>query len=349
MTVKNAAPLFIIGSSRSGTELMVGILNKNPNVLIANETHYFDDLRLRIKADKINNPDSEILNLANIYFAQLRAGAYALHGTERPEDGFSDPHLPIISIDKIFQEHCLRSAPRLGKNKNNLAYWGEKTPRHVFCVKDILSAFPDARFIYMLRDPRAVVASYRDWKNHYIDPSQAAQPLQSALASEEMRVRQSFSIGIATMIWRRANATARQWQSKLGDARFRIQKFEDLLADPRGQIAEICAMLDIAPDPRMLQVGRLNSSYGHNDKAGVDPNARSAWRNRMTDAEAWTVEMLCHGPMLRDGYARASKRAHPGFLIRELIRTTWRVPLAFAANRHRMGNPFVWVMRRVTT
>ena len=41
-------PVFLVGSSRSGTALLQAILN-NADVHLAGETHYFDDLRLQLR------------------------------------------------------------------------------------------------------------------------------------------------------------------------------------------------------------------------------------------------------------------------------------------------------------
>jgi GT2 family glycosyltransferase len=41
-------PIFICGTSRSGTSLLQAALEKNPRVQIAGETHYFDDLRVAL-------------------------------------------------------------------------------------------------------------------------------------------------------------------------------------------------------------------------------------------------------------------------------------------------------------
>ena len=64
------------------------------------------------------------------------------------------------SADAIFAAHCRSQQAARGKT-----VWGEKTPRHVFRSKDILGAFPTAKLLVMIRDPRGVVASYRDWND----------------------------------------------------------------------------------------------------------------------------------------------------------------------------------------
>ncbi|MBN2629253.1 MAG: sulfotransferase [Rhodobacteraceae bacterium] len=343
-------PVFIIGSARSGTELMVQILNRHPQVMIAAETHYSDDLRPRIRPAAREFPDPRSRAMAETYFAKLRGGAYGLHGTEHaqsPPATVAADTSDIRWIDAMFQQHCLGQAQQRGKDMNDLRVWGEKTPRHVFCLSDISVAFPKARFIFMQRDPRAVIASYRDWQNHFIASENAGPALRKALAAEDWRVKRSFSIGIASLMWRAAQKTAWRGQERLGPERLRIQKFEDLLAEPQQQIAQICAFLGIDPCAEMQTVGRINSSYGHATDAGIDASAATAWQGRLADRESWIIEKLCFGPMAAGGYAPMARRPHPGALAVEIARSCARIPLAFVANRRRMGSPFVWVLRRL--
>lgn len=226
-----------------------------------------------------------------------------------------------------------------------LQIWDEKTPRHVFCLPEIVAACPEARFIFMQRDPRAVIASYRDWQNHFVDAASAGPALRRALAAEERRVRHSYSIGIPSFMWRAAQGAARSGQKLLGEERLHIEKFEDLLVWPDEQIARICDFLGIDRWSDMTAVMRINSSYGHASDAGIDPNAATAWQERLADHEIWAVEMLCSGPMAVGGYLPMARRSHPAALALEVARTAARIPQAFIANRHRMGAPLAWIQR----
>ena len=343
-------PVFIIGSARSGTELMVQILNRHPQVMIAAETHYFDDLRPLIEPGAQQPPDPRSGAMAESYFAKLRGGAYGLHGTEHAQSPPAHTAFDTtdnLGIDAMFQQHCLSQAQQWGKNVNDLRIWGEKTPRHVFCLSEISAVFPEARFIFMQRDPRAVIASYRDWQNHFIEIATAGPKLRQALAAEDQRVQNSFSVGIASQMWRAAQKAAWRGQKRLGPERLRIQKFEDLLAEPHQQITQICDFLGIDPCDEMRVVGRINSSYGHARDAGIDVSTATAWQGRLGDHESWIIERLCAGPMAMGGYVPRTRRPYPSALMAEIFRSGARIPRAFLANRHRMGSPLTWILRRL--
>ena len=56
-----------------------------------------------------------------------------------------------------FFERCDKLTRCLGK-----ARWVEKTPRHIYRVREILRYFPEAKIVLMLRDGRDVASSIRD-------------------------------------------------------------------------------------------------------------------------------------------------------------------------------------------
>jgi hypothetical protein len=350
MLLHDPKPVFVVGSARSGTELMVQILNRHPQVMIARETHYFDDLRPRLGRSATVQPDPAALELADIYFAKLRSGAYGLEGTEYehvPPSVGAKAMAVDRGIDAVFEQHCLDQALRCGKPLQALRIWGEKTPRHVFCLTEIAKAFPGARFIFMQRDPRAVIASYRDWQNHFIDPKTASPALRKALSDEDRRVRRSFSLGIASLMWCTAQRAAQRGQAKLGVERLRIQRFEDLVTQPAREIGQICAFLGIEPCAEMQEVGRINSSYGHQRNSGIDARVATTWQARLDDREIWIIERLCAGQRATGRYEPVARRAYPFALSVEIARTGLRIPRAFLANRHRMGAPLAWVLRRL--
>ena len=50
-STSNDSPIFIVGISRSGTTLLRKILNQHSDVwIVERETHYFDDLRVKMAA-----------------------------------------------------------------------------------------------------------------------------------------------------------------------------------------------------------------------------------------------------------------------------------------------------------
>ncbi len=129
-------PAFIVGASRSGTTWLQLCLSQSPSVATAQETHLFS-LYLR-----------SLFRTSQDLVAQPRGiGLSPLIGDDA-----------LLAWAGEFSRSCL---DKIAEKKPGAAVILEKTPDHVRCAGDILRLFPNARFIHVIRDPRAVAASLR--------------------------------------------------------------------------------------------------------------------------------------------------------------------------------------------
>jgi LPS sulfotransferase NodH len=71
-----AAPIFVVGASRSGTNLLRALLNANGEVSISPETHYFDDLRPRLSSGGTAPLEPDDRERCENYFLALSHRAY---------------------------------------------------------------------------------------------------------------------------------------------------------------------------------------------------------------------------------------------------------------------------------
>ena len=142
--LSDARPFFLIGPPRSGTTLMTRILNSHPRILLTNETAIFLQLDANIKKSRLG----------------IKSGI--LYGKEYCD--LWSKHLKENATYLIESYYCKIA---LEEKKNNLSYWGEKHP-HLFVCFDFLSEiYPEAQFLYMIRDPRDTACSIAEmnrWK-----------------------------------------------------------------------------------------------------------------------------------------------------------------------------------------
>jgi hypothetical protein len=103
----------------------------------------------------------------------------------------------------------------------------EKTPRHVFMWPRIARTWPDARFVFLLRHPAAIVDSWR-----------RARPKQSPAETV---------------------ARVTQYVLKVEEARRALPghtiRYEDLVEDPVRETRQLCEYLGVAWEPQMLEYG----------------------------------------------------------------------------------------------
>ena len=73
------------------------------------------------------------------------------------ESGFALKWPSPCEETRRFFAHCDTYTLRMGKTR-----WVEKTPRHIFRLKEILRYFPEGRILLLLRDGRDVACSIQD-------------------------------------------------------------------------------------------------------------------------------------------------------------------------------------------
>ena len=153
------APIFIVGPSRSGTSMVRELLNGQDSLWITRETHYFDDLRVRFRGRERGPLSADEKRRCEAYF--LARGHLAYGAAATPELSSIDREDLACEAERLgsgpdayFEAFC-----RLRARANGKTGWGEKTPRHAFRIREMVTAFPLARIVCLIRDPRAVVAS----------------------------------------------------------------------------------------------------------------------------------------------------------------------------------------------
>ncbi|RME66435.1 MAG: sulfotransferase [Alphaproteobacteria bacterium] len=128
--------VFIVSAPRSGSTWLQLLLSQHDAVVSCQETHLFSSY------------------LASVFNSHEH---YA--GNERGV-GLSNilPNEDILALARDFAAAALA---KVAAHQPGARVLVEKTPAHIRMHRAILSIFPDAYFIELVRDPRAVVASLR--------------------------------------------------------------------------------------------------------------------------------------------------------------------------------------------
>ena len=140
-------PIFIVGCPRSGTTLVQCILSASSEAFSLPETHFFSHVLQAISS----LPETPVVQ-KDIRFA---CDAFETEAELTLPASFwaeleSRPGLKALDIFLAVVEHY-RPAPELRAI--------EKTPRHVLHLDTIATAFPDAVFVNVVRDPIARMQS----------------------------------------------------------------------------------------------------------------------------------------------------------------------------------------------
>ena len=329
------APIFVVGASRSGTNLVRALLNENGGVWISPETHYFDDLRPRLASGGTASLGPERERCEN-YFLALAHRAYGQAGDptgsriEREElrtladelGGTGDAYFEALALIRA----RLHERPR----------WGEKTPRHVYRIDELLAAFPGARVVCLVRDPRAVIASYRDW--HTAGAKEGVWNDDDALAADRERTKRSYNIVLMSYLWRGVVQASYEALRRHGEDRVRVQSFERLAAEPEPETRALCAWLGLEYEPAMLGIPVVNSSYASSsESAGVSTAAVERWKTTLSPGEIAVIQRCCGSMMDELGYAKEPVRASYGALAGAWATAPFAAARAAVINRDRLG------------
>jgi hypothetical protein len=137
------------------------------------------------------------------------------------ELGLNRWHLQYLLWDRLLHREVAQHGKR---------YLVNKTPTDVFIAQRIAECWPDARFIFLLRHPAAIARSRAN-----------ARPQDT----EERNVQ---------MVRRYADALDRARAAYPG----LVVRYEDVTADPEGELTRICEFLEIPFEPRMLDYDRFD-------------------------------------------------------------------------------------------
>jgi len=337
-------PIFLCGSSRSGTSLLSACLNNNADLHIARETHYFDDLRPRVVPRDGRDTPGNVDELATTYFRRLDTLPYG-HGGDPQKSTITPEQLQSLARtlggtpDAYLAAYCTIKAEQHGKKR-----WGEKTPRHVYRIADIFEAFPDAKVVYIIRDPRAVVASYRDFKSH----GEFSEEMRKAFEADEERARRSYHVYIISLMWRSAVRAGREAVAKFGENRVRIIRYEDLVGESENLLKSLSEFLDLEYSPGMLEVAMNNSSYNRVDAGtGISADAVKRWLKKLSPREIAAIQKRCRSEMQQYGYDLEPVPAYPLHALKLWCTFPFAVWRAARANRARFANLPDYLWRRV--
>lgn len=317
VSARKSGLFFIVGNHRGGTTLLQSMLASHSRIAIPPETQYFLEVwprreRLGDLSDPVaRSRVADYLQSEECAVRDLKLDPADL--LARLDEGLTDYAELFVALLEIW------AAP-LGKPRV-----GEKSPGHIHAVALLAELFPEARFITALRDPRAVVSSElaAEWGARSVD--QIARR------------------------WSRVVDRHLELSRALPEERYRMVRYEDLVADPEPRLRELCAFLGEDFEPDMLDYHRRperelgfdpSERWKYNTLKPLDPSRVNAWRQDLSSTQVAIVEAVT-GPRLEAlGYAAAGTD-QPGALrfavARLLDRLPWALEVATGAARRKRG------------
>lgn len=275
------APVFVVSAPRAGSTLLFETLAKRDGIwTIGGESHgvYHAFPHLRAENDRLDS-----------------GSLHRRHATAETVELMPACFLALL------KDHRGRSFMSLPPRSRPLAVtFLEKTPRNALNIPFLLSVFPEARFIYLYRDPNENIASLIEaWQvglktGRFVtfrDLPGWDRTAWCFLLPPGWRGMVNRSIAeIATFQWAASNNAIVSNLRSLPPERFRSLSYKELITDPAAVLERMCRFAGVPAGHAAavpLPLSRTSLSPPHSDKwraheqsiAACEPLIAPAWRS----------------------------------------------------------------------
>jgi len=205
-------PIFIGGCSRSGTTFLGSLLGTHKSCLCTPESQFKVEILQTIGKETNKNA---YLQLVNNY-------RFKIWDINYPFEQFNGlpPKQIIENIITIYARN---------QGKQKFDYWIDHTPNNLQYAKLLLGYFPNAKFIHIIRDGRAIASSIKKLSWGWYSPKSIAQLWLTEL-----------SYGFAT-------------ECALSNDKVIQIKYEDLIMSTDNVLKTLCNFIDIEYSDALLR------------------------------------------------------------------------------------------------
>jgi hypothetical protein len=290
---RGRAPVFVVGSARSGTTLLYDtLLSAGGFAVYLGESNIFNLLALRFGDLRVRK------NLDRMLQVWLGSRLFRVSGLERRQ-----------IEEKI--DSCQNAGDFLRlvmgelAQQQNARRWAANAPEEILHLRHIKETIPEALVIHMIRDGRDVSVSLSE--KHYIRPF----PWKERETPEG-----------AALYWEWIIQKGRAAGARLGNDYTEV-RFEELVREPRTVLRRLSSFLDQELDYDHIQkravgtVARPNTSFSAQGQPDFNPVAR--WKKQLTPEQLTRIEGLVGSTLSELGYDLAT----PGRAACNKLKLAW--------------------------
>ena len=263
--------VFIVGVGRSGTSLLMTLLNGHSKIAFTPETHFFrlyianEETRKEIEKEGVDYFKS-ILE-TDKYFSRLNI---SMEAAFEPYDNGNQVFNLIDFYKRLLQLYLER------KNKN---FIGDKDPRYLDFLAEIKQEFPNAKVIQIYRDPRDVILSKTkaEWSAH--------RPYWVNAIISQVQLRRGRKMAL-----------------QLFGKNYYELSYESLLSQPENTLTKLLSFVGVEFEPEILDLNKSAKELVDESEMQWKDNTLKPligqkniekWRKKLSPEQIRCTEIIC--------------------------------------------------------
>jgi hypothetical protein len=275
--MNDSAPIFIVSSPRSGSTLLRLLLSAHSRIAIPPPGFMFPLIYpfLHTYGDLSRTTNLDLLIEDVLEFQENKPWPMPL-SVERVRTAMTEPGFCGVykALKRIWCDH------------HNKPRWGEKTPRNIYFMAEILECFPSAQFLHICRDGRDVAI---DWMENLNWPK---------------------NVYHTALHWQESMRAIRPFRKKLNPAQLFEVKYEVLVRRPEDTLKEVCAFLQEEYEPTMFDFYRQEETIRWSESAfchrflknPINDNHVGLYQERLSPADRGMLAGLIGEELKELGY-----------------------------------------------
>jgi hypothetical protein len=267
-------PIFVAGLERSGTSLIFALLASHPDIAMTRRTNMWTYFYNQYGDLSQSENFERCLNMMMQYKRLVKLKP----DPDRIRLEFWEGEPSYARLFALLEKHY---AERLGKPR-----WGDKSLNTERYADPIFDAYPEARILHMIRDPRDRYASViKRWE-----------------------VRRG-GIGAGTAMWLSSVKLAKR-NAQRYPAHYKLVRYETLALQPEETLRDICAFVEEDYSPAMLTMQGAanfrdeggNSSYGQREPGVISTDSIGRFRQILSKRDLAFMQAYTEQEMLDFSY-----------------------------------------------
>jgi hypothetical protein len=296
-------PVFVCGHRRSGTTLLINLLDSVNEAIVYPDDSGFFYMYYPLCETMDDTNEDKIYRLVNkVAIENLGSLIDKQKCTINEKEKLYKQQKKFIDKLKNFNKkqfttrdilkYFIKSFGEVFLDGIKPKFWVEKTTSSEIYAIEMKKWFPDAKFIHVIRDPRDIWSSLMSgWDRRYSKYNTSKNNLMHSMIERGVL---GFQMAIDNQI-------------TIGKSNYHVVRYEDLVDNPDNTMKNIANFMDIDFSKNLLTPSTFGINWRGNNFSGdkfngISNNNSEKWKSRISEKDAMLIEYYFSSLMEEFGY-----------------------------------------------